>query len=111
MQGKKQDIFHPKAERVRPNDPEAFGLGERNTQELEIAVNTSSISSPTNININPTQTEHNVVTPESNLNSDKQWLQMSQFAVQTQEQLDDLKRLDERFKRNSILQEATIKAI
>ncbi|MBW0482711.1 hypothetical protein O181_022426 [Austropuccinia psidii MF-1] len=27
IQGKKQDLFQPKAERVRPNDPEAVGLG------------------------------------------------------------------------------------
>ncbi|MBW0585046.1 hypothetical protein O181_124761 [Austropuccinia psidii MF-1] len=36
---------------------------------------------------------------------------MSQFEVKTQEQLDDFKRLNERLKRNAILQEATIKAI
>ncbi|MBW0533180.1 hypothetical protein O181_072895 [Austropuccinia psidii MF-1] len=111
IQGKKQDIFWPKEERVRPNDPEAVGLGERSKQEPEMVVNTSRISSPTNINITPTQTEHNVVTPESNLNSDKLWLKMSQFAVKTQEQLDDLKRLNERFQRNAILKEATIKFI
>ncbi|MBW0531075.1 hypothetical protein O181_070790 [Austropuccinia psidii MF-1] len=59
----------------------------------------------------PTQTEHNVVTPEINLNSDKLWLKISQFAVQTQEQLDEFKILNERLQRNAILQEATIKAI
>ncbi|MBW0552308.1 hypothetical protein O181_092023 [Austropuccinia psidii MF-1] len=111
IQGQKQDIFQPKAKRVRPNDPEAVGLGEGSTQEPEIVVNTSRISSPTNRNITPTQTEHNVVTPESNLNSDKQWLQMFQFAVKTKEQLDVFKRLNERFQRKAILQEATIKAI
>ncbi|MBW0508716.1 hypothetical protein O181_048431 [Austropuccinia psidii MF-1] len=36
---------------------------------------------------------------------------MSQFAVKTQEQLDDFKRLNERLQRNEILQEASIKAI
>ncbi|MBW0543944.1 hypothetical protein O181_083659 [Austropuccinia psidii MF-1] len=36
---------------------------------------------------------------------------MSQFAVQSQEQLDDFKRLNERLQRNAILQEATNKAI
>ncbi|MBW0477800.1 hypothetical protein O181_017515 [Austropuccinia psidii MF-1] len=71
IQGKKQDLFQPKAER----------------------------------------TEHNVVTPQSNLNSDKLWLQTSQFAVQTQEQLDYFKRLNERLQRNAILQEDTVKAI
>ncbi|MBW0500428.1 hypothetical protein O181_040143 [Austropuccinia psidii MF-1] len=80
-------------------------------QEPEIVVNTSRISSPTNINITPTHTGYNVVTPESNLNSDKLWLQISQFAVKNQEKLDDFKRLNERLQRNSILQEATIKAI
>ncbi|MBW0505813.1 hypothetical protein O181_045528 [Austropuccinia psidii MF-1] len=28
IQGQKQDIFQPKTERIRPNDPEAVGLGE-----------------------------------------------------------------------------------
>ncbi|MBW0520830.1 hypothetical protein O181_060545 [Austropuccinia psidii MF-1] len=36
---------------------------------------------------------------------------MSQFAGKTQESLDYFKRLNERFQRNAILQEATIKAI
>ncbi|MBW0508670.1 hypothetical protein O181_048385 [Austropuccinia psidii MF-1] len=111
IQGQKQDLFQPKSERVRPNDPEAVGLGKRSTQEPEIVVNTYRISSPTNRNITPTQTEHDVVTPESNLKSDKLWLQMSQSAVQTQEQLYDLKRLNERLQINAISQEATIKAI
>ncbi|MBW0481810.1 hypothetical protein O181_021525 [Austropuccinia psidii MF-1] len=111
IQGQKQDIFQPKAERVRPNNPEAVELGERSTQDPEIAVNTPIISSPTNQNITSTQTENDVVTPESNLKSDKLWLKMSQFAVQTQEQLDDFKRLNEILKRNEILQEAKIKAI
>ncbi|MBW0530296.1 hypothetical protein O181_070011, partial [Austropuccinia psidii MF-1] len=56
IQGKKQDLFQPKADRVRPNDSKAVGLGERSTQEPEIVVNTSRISSPTNRNITPTQT-------------------------------------------------------
>ncbi|MBW0477374.1 hypothetical protein O181_017089 [Austropuccinia psidii MF-1] len=111
IQGPKQDLFQPKAERVRPNDPEAVGLGEKSTKEPEIVVNTSRISSPTNRNITPTQTKHNVVTAKSNLNSDKLWLQMSQYSVQTQEQLYYFKILNERFQRNAILPEATIKAI
>ncbi|MBW0568110.1 hypothetical protein O181_107825 [Austropuccinia psidii MF-1] len=111
IQGQKQDLFQPKAEKFRPNDPEAVGLGERHTQELEIIVNTSRISSPINRNITHTQTEHNVVTPESNLYSDKLWLQMSQFSVQTQESLNDFKRINKRLQRNAILQDATIKAI
>ncbi|MBW0484367.1 hypothetical protein O181_024082 [Austropuccinia psidii MF-1] len=51
IQGKKQEIFKPKAERVRPTDPEAVRLGERSTQEPEIAVKTSRIRSPNNRNI------------------------------------------------------------
>ncbi|MBW0561168.1 hypothetical protein O181_100883 [Austropuccinia psidii MF-1] len=81
---KKEDLFQPKAEKFRPNDPEAVGLGERSTQEPEIVVHTSRISSPINRNTTPTQTEHDVVTSDSNLNSDKLWLQTFQFAVQTQ---------------------------
>ncbi|MBW0473899.1 hypothetical protein O181_013614 [Austropuccinia psidii MF-1] len=33
IQGQKQDIFQPKAERVILNDPEAVGLGETSAQE------------------------------------------------------------------------------
>ncbi|MBW0553539.1 hypothetical protein O181_093254 [Austropuccinia psidii MF-1] len=90
IQGKKPDIFQPKAERVRTNDPEAVGLGERSAQELVIVLNTSRISSPNNRNITPTQNENSVVTPESNLKSDSQWLQMSQFAEKTQKQFAEL---------------------
>ncbi|MBW0526481.1 hypothetical protein O181_066196 [Austropuccinia psidii MF-1] len=90
IQGQKQDLFQPKAERFRPNDPEAVGLGERGTQEPEIVIHTSRISSPINRNITPTQIEHNVVTPESTLNSDELWLQISQFAEQTQKNFEEL---------------------
>ncbi|MBW0486384.1 hypothetical protein O181_026099 [Austropuccinia psidii MF-1] len=31
IQGQKQDLFQPKAERVRTNDTEAVGIGERST--------------------------------------------------------------------------------
>ncbi|MBW0509641.1 hypothetical protein O181_049356 [Austropuccinia psidii MF-1] len=64
IQGQEQHFFQPKAERVRPNYPEAVGLGERSTQDPGIAVNTLRISSPKNRNITPTQNEHSVVTPE-----------------------------------------------
>ncbi|MBW0490551.1 hypothetical protein O181_030266 [Austropuccinia psidii MF-1] len=67
IQGQKQDLFRSKAERVKPNDTEAVGLGERSTQEPEMVVHTSRISSPNNRNITPTQNEHSVVMPESNL--------------------------------------------
>ncbi|MBW0525266.1 hypothetical protein O181_064981 [Austropuccinia psidii MF-1] len=62
-QGSKHDIFQTNAERVRPNDPEAFGIGERNKQEPEIVLNSSRISIPKNRNATPTQNEHSVVTP------------------------------------------------
>ncbi|MBW0461834.1 hypothetical protein O181_001549 [Austropuccinia psidii MF-1] len=77
IQGKNQDFIQPKAERSRLNDPESVGLCERSTQDPEIVVNTSRVSSSTNRNITPTQNEHNVVTPESKLNSDSFWLQRS----------------------------------
>ncbi|MBW0468999.1 hypothetical protein O181_008714 [Austropuccinia psidii MF-1] len=70
IQGQKQHISQPKAERFRSNDQEAVGLGERSTQGPQIVVNTSRISSPNNRNINPTQNEHSVFTPKSNLKSD-----------------------------------------
>ncbi|MBW0541596.1 hypothetical protein O181_081311 [Austropuccinia psidii MF-1] len=73
-QGQKQYLFSPKAERVRPNDPETFGLGEGSTQEPEVVVNHSRINSPLNRDITPTKIEHNTVSPESNLNSDAVWL-------------------------------------
>ncbi|MBW0488770.1 hypothetical protein O181_028485 [Austropuccinia psidii MF-1] len=42
--------------------------------------------------------EHNVVTPESNLNSDAMWLQMTQYAEQTQKQFAELEASLERMK-------------
>ncbi|MBW0570042.1 hypothetical protein O181_109757 [Austropuccinia psidii MF-1] len=87
-----------KAERDRPNDSEAFGLGERSTQEPEIVVHPSRISSPMNRNITPTQIEHNVFTPESNSNSDELWLQMSQFSEKTQKKFAKLEASHERMK-------------
>ncbi|MBW0564388.1 hypothetical protein O181_104103 [Austropuccinia psidii MF-1] len=91
IQGKKQDHLQPEEGRVLHNDPEAVGFGERSAQEPEVSVNNSRISSPSNRNINQTQIEHNVVTPESNLNSDALWLQMSQFAEKTQKHFANLK--------------------
>ncbi|MBW0525954.1 hypothetical protein O181_065669 [Austropuccinia psidii MF-1] len=95
-QGKKQDRFSPKAERVRPNDPETVGLGEGSTQKPEVVVNHSQISSPLNTNITPTQIEHNTFSPESNLNSDALWLKMSQFSEQTPKQFAELEVSHER---------------
>ncbi|MBW0488640.1 hypothetical protein O181_028355 [Austropuccinia psidii MF-1] len=98
IQGPNQDLFQPKAERVRSNYPEAVGLGERSTQEPEIVVHTSRISSPINRNMTPTQIEHNVITPESNLKSDALWLKMSQFAEKTQKNFAELQASHERMK-------------
>ncbi|MBW0490018.1 hypothetical protein O181_029733 [Austropuccinia psidii MF-1] len=70
IQGQNQDHLQPEEGRIRPNDPEAVGFGERSAQEPQLVVNNSRISSPINRNTTPTQIEHNVVTPESNLNSD-----------------------------------------
>ncbi|MBW0474346.1 hypothetical protein O181_014061 [Austropuccinia psidii MF-1] len=49
-------------------------------------------------NINPTQNEDSVVTPENNLNSDALWLQMSQFSDQTQKRFAELQESHERIK-------------
>ncbi|MBW0536935.1 hypothetical protein O181_076650 [Austropuccinia psidii MF-1] len=46
----------------------------------------------------PEDIEHNVVTPESNLNSDALWLQMSQFSEQTQKEFAELEASHERMK-------------
>ncbi|MBW0567066.1 hypothetical protein O181_106781 [Austropuccinia psidii MF-1] len=93
IQGQKQDLFQPKAERVRTNAPEAVGLGERSTQEPEIVLHTSEIGSLINRNITRTHIEHNVDTPEISLNSDARWLQMSQFAEKTQTQFAELQEI------------------
>ncbi|MBW0549589.1 hypothetical protein O181_089304 [Austropuccinia psidii MF-1] len=98
IQGQNQDNLQPEEERVKPNDPEAVGFGERSSQEPEVAVNNSRISSSINRNINPTQIDHNVVTPESNLKSNALWLQMSQFAEKTQKKFAELQASHERIK-------------
>ncbi|MBW0514036.1 hypothetical protein O181_053751 [Austropuccinia psidii MF-1] len=111
IQGQKQDILQPKAERVRRNDPEAVELGERGTQEPEIVVNTSRISGPNNRNITPTVNEHSFVTPESNLKSEALWLKMSQFAEQTQKQLEELQESHERMKTLKATMEKIVKTL
>ncbi|MBW0499713.1 hypothetical protein O181_039428 [Austropuccinia psidii MF-1] len=98
IKGQKQNHLQPEEEKVRPNDPEAVGFGERSAQEQEVALNNSRISSPINRIITPTQIYHNVVTPESNLNSYSLWLQMSQFAEKTQKQFEELQEIHERMK-------------
>ncbi|MBW0466615.1 hypothetical protein O181_006330 [Austropuccinia psidii MF-1] len=98
IQGQKQDHLQPEEERVRPNDPEAVEFGERSAQEPEVVVHNFRISSPINRNITPTHIEHNLVTPESNLNSDALWLQLSRFAEQTPKQFEELQAIHERMK-------------
>ncbi|MBW0561155.1 hypothetical protein O181_100870 [Austropuccinia psidii MF-1] len=78
IQGQKQDQLWPEEERVRHNNAEAVGFDERSAQEPEI--------------------EHNVGTPESSLNSDALWLQMSQFSEKTQNQFAELQASHERTK-------------
>ncbi|MBW0473243.1 hypothetical protein O181_012958 [Austropuccinia psidii MF-1] len=99
IQGQKQDHFQPEKESVRPNDPEALGFGEGSTQQPEVVVNNSRISSPLNRNITPTQIENNALSSENNLNSDALWLQMSQCAEKTQKQFAELEESHERMKK------------
>ncbi|MBW0539685.1 hypothetical protein O181_079400 [Austropuccinia psidii MF-1] len=110
-QGQEHDLFSPKAERVRPNDPEAVVIGERSTQEPEVVVNHSRICSPLNRNITPTQIEHNPVLPESNLNSDALWLQMSQYAEKTQKQFAELEASHERMKKLTASMDKIVKTL
>ncbi|MBW0470716.1 hypothetical protein O181_010431 [Austropuccinia psidii MF-1] len=98
IQGQEQDHLQPEEERVRPNYPEAIGFCERSAQEPEVVVHNSRISSPLNRNITPTKIEHNVVTPESNLNSDALWLKMSQYAGKTQKKFSEPDAIHERMK-------------
>ncbi|MBW0512184.1 hypothetical protein O181_051899 [Austropuccinia psidii MF-1] len=111
IQWKKQDIFQPKAERVRPNDPEAVGFDERSTQEPEIVVNTFRISSPNNRNNTPTQNEHSFVTHESSLTADALWLQMSQFLESTQKKFSELQESHERMKTLTASMEKIVKTL
>ncbi|MBW0515976.1 hypothetical protein O181_055691 [Austropuccinia psidii MF-1] len=110
-QQKKQDLFQLKAERVRPNYPEAVGFGEGSAQEPEVVVHNSRISSPINRNITPTQIAHNLVTPESNLNSDGVWLQMSQISEQAQKQFAELEASHERMKKLTAPMEKVVKTL
>ncbi|MBW0481849.1 hypothetical protein O181_021564 [Austropuccinia psidii MF-1] len=111
IQGQKQDHLQPEEEGVRPSDPEAVEFGERSAQEPEVVVNKSRISSPINRNITPTQIDHNVVTPESNLNSDALWLQMSQFSEKTQKQFAELQASHERMKTLTASIDKTVKTL
>ncbi|MBW0552024.1 hypothetical protein O181_091739 [Austropuccinia psidii MF-1] len=110
-QGQNQDLLQPEEERFRPHDPEAVGFGERSAQEPEVVVNNFRVSSAINKNITPTQIEHNVVTPESNLNSDLLWLQMSQYAEQTQKQFSELAASHERMKELTASMDKIVKTL
>ncbi|MBW0526098.1 hypothetical protein O181_065813 [Austropuccinia psidii MF-1] len=102
VKGQEKEFFQQKAERVRPNDTEAVRLGERNTKEPEVVVNTSNrIQSPATRNITLTQMERSVFKPESNIKSNALWLQISQFADKTQERFAKLK------ENNVMLEEST----
>ncbi|MBW0577715.1 hypothetical protein O181_117430 [Austropuccinia psidii MF-1] len=67
-------------------------------------------SSPSNRNITPTQTEHNIVTSESNINSDTLWLQMSQYAEQSAKQFAELEASHERMKKLQASMEKIVKS-
>ncbi|MBW0570954.1 hypothetical protein O181_110669 [Austropuccinia psidii MF-1] len=108
-QGQKQDLLQPEEERDRPHDPESVGFGERSAQEPEVVVNNSRISSPIIRNITLTKIEHNIVTPESNLNSDALWLQMSQYAEQSEKQFAELEAGHERMKKTQASLEQIVK--
>ncbi|MBW0483412.1 hypothetical protein O181_023127 [Austropuccinia psidii MF-1] len=110
-QGQEKILLQPEKERVRPHDPEAVGFGKRSAQEPKVVVNHSRIRSPINRNITPTQIEHNVITPESNLNSDELWLQMSQYAEQTQKYFAELEARHERMKKLTASMDKIVKTL
>ncbi|MBW0520168.1 hypothetical protein O181_059883 [Austropuccinia psidii MF-1] len=109
IKGGKQDFFQPEADRVRPPNQEAAGIGEIITQEPEIVRNTSNrVRSPANINITPTQNENSAVTPEINIESNKMWLKMSQFAEKTHKKRERLQENNVRLPDLTTLQQTTI---
>ncbi|MBW0543331.1 hypothetical protein O181_083046, partial [Austropuccinia psidii MF-1] len=110
-QGLKQDLLQPEEERVRPHDPEAVEFGQRSTQDPEVVVNNFRISSPNDKNISPTKIEHNVVTPESNLNSDALWLQMSQYSEKTHKKFAELEESPERMKELKAYMDKIVKSL
>ena len=109
QQGQKQSLLQPEKEGVRPHDPEAVRFGKRSTQEPEVVVNHSRISSPSNRNITPTQTENNIITSESNINSDTLWLQMSQYAEQSAKQFAEIKSGQDRMRKTQASSEQIVK--
>ncbi|MBW0469917.1 hypothetical protein O181_009632 [Austropuccinia psidii MF-1] len=110
-QGQNHDLFQPKAERFRPNYPESVRFCEISAQGPEVVVPNSRISSTINRSIIHTQIEHNVVTPESSLNSDALWLQISQFSEQTQKQLAELEESYERMKTLTACMDKIVKTV
>ncbi|MBW0570006.1 hypothetical protein O181_109721, partial [Austropuccinia psidii MF-1] len=108
-QGQEQNLLQPEEARVRPYDSEAVVFGKRSAQEPEVVVNHSSISSHSNRNITPTQTEHSTFTSESNVNSDTLWLQMSQFSEQSAKQFAELEASHERMKEVQASMEKIVK--
>ncbi|MBW0549742.1 hypothetical protein O181_089457 [Austropuccinia psidii MF-1] len=110
-QGQKEDLLQPEEEIVRPHDSEAVGFGERSAQEPEVVLNNSRISSPINRNITPAWIEHHAVTPESNLNSDALWLQMSQYTEKTQKQFEELEASHERMKKLTASMDKIVKTL
>ncbi|MBW0491010.1 hypothetical protein O181_030725 [Austropuccinia psidii MF-1] len=99
-QGKERYLFSLKAERVRPK-----------TQEQEVVVNHSRISSPLNRNITPTHIEHNAVSPESHLNSAALWLQISQYAEQTQKKFSEIEASHEWMKKLTAFMDRIVKTL
>ncbi|MBW0556320.1 hypothetical protein O181_096035 [Austropuccinia psidii MF-1] len=109
-QGQKQDLLQPEGD-SQTHDPEAVGFGERSAQEPEVIVNNFRISSLINKDNIPTQIEHNVVTPDSNLNSDALWLQMSQYDEQTQKHFSELEASHQRMKELTASMDEIIKTL
>ncbi|MBW0558945.1 hypothetical protein O181_098660, partial [Austropuccinia psidii MF-1] len=94
-----------------PNYPEVVKFGERSAQEPEVVVNHSRISSPINRNITPTQIEHDAVSPDSNLNSDALWLQVSQYSEQTQKKFAELEASHESMKELTASMDKIVKTL
>ncbi|MBW0568293.1 hypothetical protein O181_108008 [Austropuccinia psidii MF-1] len=87
--GQEKYFFQTEVKGIRPFYPEIVRPDERSTKKQQIAVNNSNrIRNPATRSITPTQMKYNVVSPESNLNSDQLLLQMSQLAVKNQEKFD-----------------------
>ncbi|MBW0540043.1 hypothetical protein O181_079758, partial [Austropuccinia psidii MF-1] len=108
-QGQGKSLLQPEEERVRPYDSELVGFGKRSAQEPEVFLNHSRIISPSNRNITPTKSEHNIVTSESNINSDTLWLQMAQYAEQSAKQFAELEPSHDRMKKLQASMEEIVK--